>query len=65
MGKQPAGADGLLSAVASWTTDWPHPLITTRMPNDGELTDFIVDTCNEAELEAVMVKNPARLFDFP
>ena len=47
-----------------WGTDWPHPLITTRMPNDGEIADFIIDLCGEEELQAVLVDNPARLFGF-
>ena len=47
-----------------WATDWPHPLVSKRMPNDGELADFIIDVCDDAELQAILVDNPARLFGF-
>ena len=47
-----------------WATDWPHPLTSKRMPNDGELADFIIDACDDRELHAILVDNPARLFGF-
>ena len=47
-----------------WATDWPHPLTTKRMPNDGELADFILDICDDSECQAIFVDNPVRLFGY-
>lgn len=47
-----------------WGTDWPHPNVA-RMPNDGDLVDFIPRFMPEPELQRrVLVDNPARLFEF-
>ncbi len=47
-----------------WGTEWPHPNVA-RMPNDGDLVDFIPRFLPDAELQGrVLVQNPARLFEF-
>ena len=46
-----------------WGTDWPHPNMTTHMPDDGRLVDFIpkIATSEEART-ALLVDNPTRLY---
>lgn len=47
-----------------WGTDWPHPNVA-RMPNDGDLVDFIPRFAPESELQQrILIENPARLFGF-
>jgi len=48
-----------------WGTDWPHVIIRTPMPNDGDLADLLSDWIPDARLrEQVLVRNPARLYGF-
>ncbi|CAN5425110.1 amidohydrolase family protein [soil metagenome] len=52
-----------------WGTDWPHvnPVAhgITRVPNDGELADALINYLpNEADRKLVLVDNPARLYGF-
>lgn len=48
-----------------WGTDWPHVIIKTPMPNDGDLADLLLDWIPDARLrEQVLVRNPARLYGF-
>jgi 2-pyrone-4,6-dicarboxylate lactonase len=48
-----------------WGTDWPHVIIKTPMPNDGDLADLLSDWIPDARLrEQVLVRNPARLYGF-
>ena len=48
-----------------WGTDWPHVIIKTPMPNDGDLADLLSDWIPDARLrEQVLVKNPERLYGF-
>lgn len=48
-----------------WGTDWPHPNITQDMPNDGELVDLLFHFSDDpAQIKAMLVDNPARLYDF-
>jgi predicted TIM-barrel fold metal-dependent hydrolase len=50
---------------AIWGTDWPHVIIKTPMPNDGDLADLLSDWIPDARLrEQVLVKNPERLYGF-
>lgn len=46
-----------------WGTDWPHPNMTTHMPDDGRLVDFIpkIATSEDAR-KALLVDNPMRLY---
>lgn len=48
-----------------WGTDWPHVIIKTPMPNDGDLADLLSDWIPDArQREQVLVRNPARLYGF-
>jgi 2-pyrone-4,6-dicarboxylate lactonase len=50
---------------AIWGTDWPHVIIKTPMPNDGDLADLLSDWIPDAALrEQVLATNPARLYGF-
>ena len=47
-----------------WATDWPHPMVTGQMPNDGDLLDLADDWFDgDAALRrAVLCDNPAALY---
>jgi len=46
-----------------WGTDWPHPNMTTHMPDDGQLVDMIPKFAPSAALQqAMLVDNPRRLY---
>jgi D-galactarolactone isomerase len=48
-----------------WGTDWPHPSFAGTMPDDGELLDALMRWAPTTDLQqAVLVDNPARLYDF-
>ena len=48
-----------------WGTDWPHVIIKTPMPNDGDLADLLSDWIPDASArEQVLVRNPASLYRF-
>jgi 2-pyrone-4,6-dicarboxylate lactonase len=61
-------AHALLKANAAqviWGTDWPHVMHKGRIPNDGELTNLLLDWVpDEKQREQVLVANPARLYGF-
>jgi 2-pyrone-4,6-dicarboxylate lactonase len=46
-----------------WGTDWPHPNMTTHMPDDGLLVDYIPRIAQNATLQQqLLVDNPMRLY---
>ncbi|WP_428241606.1 amidohydrolase family protein [Gynuella sp.] len=46
-----------------WGTDWPHPNMTSHMPDDGMLVNFIPRIATtEALQQALLVNNPMRLY---
>lgn len=46
-----------------WGTDWPHPNMTTHMPDDGALVDFVPRIATtEALQKELLVDNPMRLY---
>ncbi|MGV1988167.1 amidohydrolase family protein [Agrobacterium sp. 22-221-1] len=46
-----------------WGTDWPHPNMTTHMPDDGHLVDIIPRIAPTAELQKkLLVENPMRIY---
>jgi len=48
-----------------WGSDWPHVLLDTTMPNDGDLVDRIaVWAPDEAVRKRILVDNPERLYGF-
>ena len=47
-----------------WGTDWPHPNVR-QVPDDGDLVDLLAAFVpDEATRHAILVDNPARLYDF-
>ena len=48
-----------------WGSDWPHVLLETAMPNDGDLVDQIaVWVPDEATRRRILVDNAERLYGF-
>ena len=48
-----------------WGSDWPHVLLETTMPNDGDLVDQIaVWVPDEAARKRILVDNAERLYGF-
>jgi predicted TIM-barrel fold metal-dependent hydrolase len=48
-----------------WGSDWPHVMVKTAMPNDGELLDLLADWIPDAATrERILVNNAALLYDF-
>ena len=46
-----------------WGTDWPHPNMTTHMPDDGALVDFIPRfATTPTQQRKLLVDNPMRLY---
>jgi 2-pyrone-4,6-dicarboxylate lactonase len=46
-----------------WGTDWPHPNMTTHVPDDGQLVDMIPKFApSAAQQKAMLVDNPMRLY---
>jgi 2-pyrone-4,6-dicarboxylate lactonase len=48
-----------------WGSDWPHPNLSGRVPDDGRLVDLIERHAPSAtQRHALLVDNPQRLFRF-
>ena len=48
-----------------WGSDWPHVIIKTAMPNDGDLFDVLTRWVPDAEMRRkILVENPQRLYGF-
>lgn len=48
-----------------WGSDWPHVLLETTMPNDGDMVDQIAAWVpDEATRKSILVDNPERLYGF-
>jgi 2-pyrone-4,6-dicarboxylate lactonase len=48
-----------------WGTDWPHAMMTKRMPNDGNLADLLERWAPDAAVRTrILVDNPAELYGF-
>jgi 2-pyrone-4,6-dicarboxylate lactonase len=46
-----------------WGTDWPHPNMTTHVPDDGQLVDMIPKFApTPAQQKALLIDNPMRLY---
>ncbi len=46
-----------------WGTDWPHPNMTSHMPDDGALVDVIPEIATTTERRhRLLVDNPTRLY---
>jgi predicted TIM-barrel fold metal-dependent hydrolase len=48
-----------------WGSDWPHVIVKTAMPNDGDLFDVFARWVPDAEVrKRILVDNPAQLYGF-
>jgi 2-pyrone-4,6-dicarboxylate lactonase len=48
-----------------WATDWPHPVSTSRPPNEADLLELLYRAVPDpAMLQKILVDNPAKLFGF-
>jgi predicted TIM-barrel fold metal-dependent hydrolase len=48
-----------------WSSDWPHPLSTEKVPNDADLLELLYRYApDEGERKKILVDNPATLFGF-
>jgi 2-pyrone-4,6-dicarboxylate lactonase len=48
-----------------WASDWPHPVSTSRPPNEADLVELLYRaTSGNEERQRILVDNPARLFGF-
>ena len=48
-----------------WGSDWPHVMVKSAMPNDGDLCDLLSSWIPDAAVrEQVLVRNPAKLYEF-
>jgi predicted TIM-barrel fold metal-dependent hydrolase len=48
-----------------WASDWPHPVSVVQPPNDADLLELLYRYApDDAELEKILVTNPAKLFGF-
>ena len=48
-----------------WGTNWPHPDVDGRMPNDGDLINVLDDWCADKTVrDRIFADNPGRLFGF-
>jgi 2-pyrone-4,6-dicarboxylate lactonase len=46
-----------------WGTDWPHPNMTSHMPDDGALVNYIPRIATTPRLQkALLVENPMKLY---
>ncbi|MDN3565411.1 amidohydrolase family protein [Paeniroseomonas aquatica] len=63
-------AEAMIAAAPDrclWGTDWPHPSLLTpeEVPDDGHLMDLLGEWAPaEAQRQAILVDNPARLYGF-
>ncbi len=48
-----------------WGSNWPHPNEAPPKPDEARVLDWLASVCpSEAVRQAVLVANPARLYDF-
>jgi predicted TIM-barrel fold metal-dependent hydrolase len=47
-----------------WGTDWPHPRPEGPVPDAARLLDVFRKWTTPANQQAILVDNPARLYDF-
>ncbi len=48
-----------------WGSDWPHVMVKSAMPNDGDLCDLLSSWIPDAAVrEQVLVRNPSKLYGF-
>lgn len=48
-----------------WASDWPHPVSVKQPPNDADILELLYRYApDEADLQRILVDNPATLFGF-
>lgn len=48
-----------------WGSDWPHVMVKTPMPNDGQLLDLFFEWADNPDVARhILVDNAAELYDF-
>ena len=48
-----------------WGSDWPHVMVKNTMPHDADLCDLLGEWVSDNHLrQAILVNNPAMLYDF-
>jgi 2-pyrone-4,6-dicarboxylate lactonase len=48
-----------------WGSDWPHVMVKSTMPNDGDLLDLLFDWVPDATIRRkILVDNAAKLYGF-
>jgi predicted TIM-barrel fold metal-dependent hydrolase len=48
-----------------WGTDWPHVIVKTRMPNDGDIADLLSHWVPDVAVRnRILVDNAAALYGF-
>jgi predicted TIM-barrel fold metal-dependent hydrolase len=48
-----------------WGSDWPHVMVASQMPNDGDLLDALAEWAPDpVQRHRILVDNPARLYGF-
>ena len=48
-----------------WGSDWPHVMVNTTMPNDGDLLDLLFDWVpDSAARSRILINNAAELYGF-
>jgi predicted TIM-barrel fold metal-dependent hydrolase len=63
---QALAADEAAPDRCVWASDWPHPVSVVQPPNDADLLELMYRYApDEATLEKIMVRNPAKLFGLP
>ncbi|MGE5165346.1 MAG: amidohydrolase family protein, partial [Sphingobacteriales bacterium] len=48
-----------------WGTDWPHPRPEGPVPDAARLLAVFREWTTAENRQAILVNNPARLYDFP
>ena len=49
-----------------WATNWPHPMTSKPMANDGDLLDLLAQWTPDSALQRrILVDNPSTLYGFP
>jgi D-galactarolactone isomerase len=48
-----------------WASNWPHPSVRPKVPDDVELLELLVDWApDEGTRKKILVDNPAELYGF-
>ena len=48
-----------------WASNWPHPSVRPKVPDDVELLELADWAPDEATRKKILVDNPADLYSYP